>query len=264
MKKNELKNELLEQWYYEEKIAHIHGWDFSHIHKRYEEENDLPWDYYQIVKSYLVNDVRVLDIDTGGGEFLLSLNYPHQNLSATEAFPPNVELCKKTLLPLGVDFKEADAKINLPYSDNTFDVVINRHGSMNENEIYRVLKQNGVFITEQVGAENDRGLVELLYSQVPELPFPEAYLSMTKEKFQKLGLSIIQEQEVFRPIKFYDVGALVWFAHILEWEFPNFSVKNNLTGLYKAQEELEKNGVIEAEIHRYLLIAKKVSDSNHL
>ena len=26
----------------EERIAHIHGWDFSHIDGRYEEEGDLP------------------------------------------------------------------------------------------------------------------------------------------------------------------------------------------------------------------------------
>jgi hypothetical protein len=26
-------------WKKEEEIAHIHGWDFSHIHGRYEEEN---------------------------------------------------------------------------------------------------------------------------------------------------------------------------------------------------------------------------------
>jgi len=33
---------LLEQWKREEEIAHIHGWDFSHIHGRFDEENDLP------------------------------------------------------------------------------------------------------------------------------------------------------------------------------------------------------------------------------
>ena len=40
---DELK--LREIWKKEEEAAHIHGWDFSHINGRYEEENDLPWDY---------------------------------------------------------------------------------------------------------------------------------------------------------------------------------------------------------------------------
>ena len=43
-------------------------------------------------------------LDTGGGEFLLSLHHPFQNTSATEGYPPNVQLCKETLLPLGIDF----------------------------------------------------------------------------------------------------------------------------------------------------------------
>ena len=33
--------ELRKEWEAEEKIAHIHGWDFSHIHDRYNEEDDI-------------------------------------------------------------------------------------------------------------------------------------------------------------------------------------------------------------------------------
>lgn len=99
------KTTLLKQWLQEEKQAQIHGWDFSHIRNRYEEENDLPWDYFALIKSYLTADQKVLDIDTGGGEFLLSLQHPYQNLSATEAYAPNIQVCKERLLPLGINFK---------------------------------------------------------------------------------------------------------------------------------------------------------------
>ena len=36
-------NELRKKWEAEEKIVHIHGWDFPHIHDRYEEEDDFSW-----------------------------------------------------------------------------------------------------------------------------------------------------------------------------------------------------------------------------
>ena len=36
------KAELRSIWEKEEKAAHIIGWDFSHIHGRYEEDADLP------------------------------------------------------------------------------------------------------------------------------------------------------------------------------------------------------------------------------
>ena len=90
-----------------------------------------------------------------------------------------------------------------------------------------------------------------------ELSFPDLYLKNISKKFKETGFKILQEQEAFRPIKFYDIGALVWYAHIIEWEFPNFSVSNCLENLFKAQRILEKQGVVEGKIHRFLIIAQK-------
>lgn len=101
-------------WKQEEEIAHIHGWDFSHIHGRYEVENDLPWNYEEIVRGYLSNDMQMMDYDTGGGEFLLSLNHPYEKTFATEGYSPNVEICKSKLLPLGVGFKECQNPNKIP------------------------------------------------------------------------------------------------------------------------------------------------------
>lgn len=247
---------LKEQWLLEECIAHIHGWDFSHIQGRFEEGYGIPWDYEAIVHKYLSHESKLLDIDTGGGEFLLSLNHPYKNTSATEGYPPNVILCKSVLLPLGIDFREAKDVNHLPFGDNSFDIVINRHGDFNVKELFRILKPGGVFVTQQVGAENDRELVDLLLPDT-ELPYPEQYLKKAVKKFADIGFVILLSQEVFPKIKFYDVGALVWFARIIEWEFPGFSVKRCFDNLCRVQRRLEKEGVIEASTHRYLLVASK-------
>ena len=251
------KEILLKSWLHEEEIAHIHGWDFSHIHGKYEVEQDLPWNYEEIIRRYLRPEMKLLDIDTGGGEFLLSLGHPCCNLAATENYPPNVELCKRKLSPLGIDFRKADGGSVLPFGDQSFDMIINRHGNFNPAQIWRTLKNGGIFITEQVGAENDRDLVELLLNDVPELPFPKQFLKIVRTEFEETRFSVIQTEEAFRPIKFWDVGALVWFAHIIEWEFPGFYVEKCLENLYRAQEILEQKGVIEGRIHRFLLVAKK-------
>ena len=139
------KTELKEIWKNEEKVAHIHGWDFSHIHGRYEEEMDLPWDYKRLIEQYINNDMYILDYDTGGGEFLLSLNHPYNKTAATEGYQPNVELCKETLLPLGIDFKACDNPANIPFQDESFNLIINRHGDFDAKEIYRLLKKGGLF-----------------------------------------------------------------------------------------------------------------------
>ena len=249
-------NELIKRWKAEEEIAHSRGWDFSHIEGRYMEEDDLPWDYREEILRYLKPEMRILDIDTGGGEFLLSLNHPYENTAATENYPPNVDLCCKTLLPLGVDFRAADGKAVLPFEDATFDMVINRHGDFNAEEIHRILKPGGLFITQQVGAENDRELVELLCGQT-DLPFPDQYLRITEDRLSQTGFEVLDGRECFRPIRFYDVGALVWFARIIEWEFPGFAVDTHMKNLLTAQKILDTRGSIDGSIHRFLLVARK-------
>lgn len=243
-------------WKQEEKIAHIHGWDFSHINGRYEEENDLPWSYENIVREYLKSDLNIMDYDTGGGEFLLSLGHPYSKTSATEGYPPNVELCSKKLLPLGINFKPCNIPSQIPFENETFDLIINRHGSFNATELFRLLRKNGVFITEQVGEDNDRDLVEMVLPESNK-PFPHLNLKEQLECFKYAGFEIIRAEEAYRPIKFYDVGAFVWFAHIIKWEFPDFSVDKCFKQLLKMQEIINKNGRIIGTIHRYLIVAKK-------
>lgn len=67
----------------------------------------------------------------------------------------------------------------------------------------------------------------------------------------------MQGEEVFRPIRFFDVGALVWFARIIQWEFPDFSVDTHLENLLSAQRILEEHGSVDGSIHRFLLVVRK-------
>ena len=256
MKQTTKHDALIQKWKAEEAIAYIHGWDFSHIEGRYSEQDDLPWDYRKVIETHLTREKTILDIDTGGGEFLLSLNHPYENTAATENYPPNVALCRDTLLPLGIDFRPGDGKGPLPFEMDRFDLVINRHGDFNPEEIYRILKPGGLFITQQVGADNDRELVRLLCGDTA-LPFPDQYLSIAARRFRDAGFEIMEAEEAFRPIRFYDVGALVWFARIIQWEFPDFSVDSHLDNLLKAQALLEETGCLEGRIHRFLLCARK-------
>lgn len=249
-------NELKEIWQREENIAHIKGWDFSHLDGRFDEEKDLPWNYRKIVDKYLKDEHIVLDYDTGGGEFLLSLNHPHKNTYATEGYKPNVELCKNVLLPLGIIFKECNNPSQIPFADETFDIIINRHGEFNAKEIHRLLKKGGIFITEQVGSENNQDLVQAVLPDTPK-PFPHMNLIEQKQAFREVSFSIIEEKEAFRPIRFYDVGAFVWYARIIQWEFPDFSVENCFDKLLGMQRLIKKEGKIQGTMHRFLLVAQK-------
>ena len=245
-----------EAWLEEERQAEIRGWDFSHIRDRYREEGDLPWDYRTVVGEHLREEAVLLDYDTGGGEFLLSLRHPYERTAATEGYPPNVALCRERLLPLGIDFRACQDPGAIPFPDESFDIILNRHGSFEAGELFRLLKKGGLFITQQVGGDNDRDLVERVLPGTPK-PFPHLYLAGQLRVFRGAGFRILRGEEAYRPIQFFDVGAFVWFARVLPWEFPDFSVERCFAGLLGMQEEIQQRGRVEGTVHRYLIVAEK-------
>ena len=217
------REQLLSQWKGEESRG-MSGWDFSHIDGRYTADS-LPWDYREKVREFLRPGVRLLDMGTGGGELLLTLGHPYELTSVTEGWAPNLELCRKRLEPLGITVREYDSErgMPLPFEDNSFDLVINRHESYDLSEVRRVLKSNGFFLTQQVGGENNRPLIRRLCPGEG---------------------------------RFLDVGAVVFQASVSPWEFPDFSVDRCQKALLQLQDQLERLGFIPTLEHRFLIVAK--------
>lgn len=243
---------LKKKWKIEEEKA-FKGWDFSYLKDRWQEE-ELPWNYRDIVLEHLKPSDQLLDMGTGGGEFLMGLNHPYNLTSITEAYPPNLKLCRKKLSPLGIEVREIISDSKIPYESDKFDVVINRHEAFDINEVARVLKNKGYFITQQVGGRNNNDLSRRIVDEI------KADLSHNLEnniKFLKeCGFEIILADEIFTRLKFYDIGALVYFAKIIEWEFPNFSVESCFDNLIDLKRELDQNGFISGTEHRFLIAAR--------
>ncbi|MEG0307596.1 MAG: class I SAM-dependent methyltransferase [Clostridium sp.] len=247
-------DKLKELWEKEEKMS-FRGWDFSYLQSRWEDES-LPWDYNDILKKYLSADYKLLDMDTGGGEFLLSLKHPYNKTAVTEMWEPNVKLCKEKLEPLGIEVKQVFEDDELPFEDNSFDMIINRHGSYDIAEVRRILKPNGVFITQQVGDKNNEVLSKALIKDFKS-QYPGNTLEVALNEASKNFFDILYSNEYFPKLRFKDVGAIVYFAKIIEWEFPNFSVDNCFEELCKLDEILKVKGYVESVEHRYILVCTK-------
>lgn len=247
--------QLKRQWLAEEQVA-FSGWDFSHIKDRWKGEQ-LPWDYEQLVINTLKPDDQLLDMGTGGGEFLLSIHHNPQLCSVTEGYEPNVRLCKQRLEPLGMTVRKIEDYHHIPYPDHSFDLILNRHEAYDINEVYRILKPQGTFITQQVGSKNDDDLIAKLDCEKEAVDIATADLHHAMKYAKATSLTIEAGYEAFTPIEFYDVGALIYFARIIEWEFKGFHVETKFKQLCALYKELQIKGSIRGTEHRYLMIAKK-------
>lgn len=74
------------------------------------------------------------------------------------------------------------------------------------------------------------------------------------KELEKNNFKVLYGQEYFPYLRFKEAGAIVYFAKIIEWEFPDFSVENCFEKLYKLNKEVEAKGYIESIEHRFIIV----------
>ena len=246
--------QLLEQWKSEEDAFRLRGWDFSCIAGRWDCP-EPPWDYVLAVKSYLRDTHLLLDMGTGGGEVLLTIGHPHKNTTVTEGYVPNFELCKRELSPLGIMVAQTFGDKKLPFADQSFDFIINKHESFDIVEVSRILKPSGYFFTQQVGHQNVHAL-ELAVNGKAGSVSPERNIDRYANALKQRGFQIIMRDEAKFPVRFFDVAAVIFFCKACVWNFPGFSVETHFDQLRNIQKKIDANGFFQATGHRFLLAAR--------
>jgi SAM-dependent methyltransferase len=250
-------SELLGKWKAAERQLNLRGWDFSGIDGQWSEPGP-PWDYKAIVKAYLKDTDILLDMGTGGGEVLLTLGHPYENTYATEAYPPNFELCQSKLAPLGITMAQTYTDDKLPFEAETFDFIINRHESFDLSEVHRTLKPGGYFFTQQVSNENYYELMAFINDN-KEMEYYERHtVEKYTEALARLGFKIIVKDEAVYPVRFYNIDAVIFVAKACVWNFPNFSVETHFEKLRTIYYEIEKNGYYQTTGGRFILASQKI------
>jgi SAM-dependent methyltransferase len=231
------------------------GWDFAAIGERWT-SLQTGWDFADLARERFAGVQRLLDMDTGGGEFLASLAPLPPETYASESFLPNIAVARQRLEPLGVGVVSDYKDESLPFEPDFFELVLNRHGSFHAPELYRILRHGGIFLTQQVGGENNIRLNELLQDEVSY-----AYSNWTLEKnvhwLKEAGLRIVQAREETPQEVFYDVGAVVYYLRIISWQIADFCVEKYREKLQAVHALIQREGKLVTHGHRILVEALK-------
>ena len=232
------------------------GWDFSLLEDQIV-DHPLSWDYRDFVELKIRSSHSMLDMGTGGGEFLSSLDPFPPYTCATEAYPPNVPIAKARLEPLGIEVFQIGEDNFLPIQDNTFDLVINRHEEYLVSEVKRVLKPGGYFLTQQVGGLNDKDINQKLGENLNSKSL-KWDLKYAVNDLETHGFSILEQKEEFPLEQFKSVEVLVYFLKAVPWQVPGFSIEKHFDRLLEIHHGIQLKGSFDVKMHRFLIFAQKI------
>lgn len=237
------------------------GWDFSYIvDSGRMVEAPLKWHYFNKIKPYINGAEKLLDMGTGGGEVLSRLRPLPPKTYATESYPPNVRVAREKLSSLGVEVvyveEAAEPPYNdkLPFEDGFFDLVINRHEAYSPRELKRVLKEDGVFITQQVGCFTTANLLKDMLGS--KASFGNWNLRSAVNELERNGFTISDADEHISFVRFYDIGAIVYYLKAIPWLIDGFVPEKYRNELMYIHYRIEHDGCYEVLNHRFVIIAK--------
>jgi len=238
-------------------VGERQGWDFSRVR---DERDPVPWDYVDVVRRYLRPSDRVLDVGTGGGEKFLALATHFGTGIGVDASTDMIRMAlknKSSSQTNNVSFEVMNAKA-LEFTNAEFDVVLNRHCTVDVRESYRVLRPGGFFITQQVGARNTQNICALFgcgpggqYEQDPSQG-----VTTLAEAFRQRGCRVVCTAEYDVRYWFLDVESLLFWHKAIPMP-EDFDIETHWRQVDQIITEYRAPKGIETNEHRELLIVQK-------
>ncbi|MGE7890628.1 class I SAM-dependent methyltransferase [Bacillus cereus] len=238
------------------RVGEQNGWDFSKLKFTVKGKK---WDYQDEVLK-LINERDIfLDIGTGGGEKALSIAEHLTLLIGIDQSPNMIKTAHLNLSRTSINnckFFEMDAN-NIVFPGDFFNVISCRHSHFDAGEVYRLLVDGGVFITQQV-CQGDKINIKKVFNRGETLSEEDGNL-------QKRYIKELQEAG-FTQVSTYEYDATEYYERPEDLIFllkhtpiiPNFGENEEdfeLLNEYILRNQTEYG--IETNSKRFMIIARK-------
>ncbi|HEY1653438.1 MAG TPA: class I SAM-dependent methyltransferase [Acidimicrobiales bacterium] len=233
----------------------VEGWDFSWFDGRATEERP-PWGYARLLGERMGAVASALDVETGGGEVLATAPRLPAFLVATESWAPNVQVARDRLRPLGAHVVAVADAPTLPFVADTFELVVSRHPVVALwQEIARVLRSGGTYLSQQIGPGTNRELTDFMMGPQPvnDSRSPER----ARAAAEGAGLEVVDLRSCALRVEFFDVGAVVHFLRKVHWTVPDFTPERYADRLGAMHELIVREGAFVSTAQRLLIEAHK-------
>ncbi len=233
----------------------LEGWDFSWFDGRATEERP-PWGYARLMGERMARASAALDVETGGGEVLATVERPPPLLVATESWPPNAALARARLRSLGAHVVTVADGPTLPFADASFDLAVSRHPVVVLwEEIARVLRPGGTYLSQQIGPGSNRELTDLMMG--PQPVNPGRSRERARAAVAAAGLVLVDLRAGALRVEFFDVAAVVHFLRKVHWTVPGFTPEAYDAPLRAVHEIIRRDGVFVSHAQRLLVEARR-------
>lgn len=142
------------------KVGKNNGWNFSEVKSITE---GATWRFYEEVIKKCDNNAILLDIGTGGGENVLKISSALHLLIGIDLSSGMIETARSNLRKSDVSnvkFFQMSSE-NIQFPSGFFDVISSQHAPFSSKEVFKVLKTNGYFLTQQVCEADKLNLKEV-------------------------------------------------------------------------------------------------------
>jgi hypothetical protein len=118
-----------------------------------------------------------------------------------------------------------------------------------------VLRPEGTYFSQQIGAGTNRELTDFMMG--PQPVHPGRSTATAVERARAAGLVVTDLREQALKVEFFDVAAVVHFLRKVLWTVPGFTVAQYREPLRRMHEHITAAGSFTCHSQRFLIVVRK-------